>query len=97
MTPLEAMAAGVPVAVARRGSLPEACGSAAIYFDTLDITDMPAAIDRLLSDEGLRRRCVVAGRAQAKRFDWDAAAQQHLGLVARLQARAAQSVPRCMA
>jgi len=37
LPPLEAMAAGVPVAVARAASLPEVCGDAAMFFDPLNI------------------------------------------------------------
>jgi glycosyltransferase involved in cell wall biosynthesis len=65
---LEAMARGVPVALARATALPEAGGDAAAYFDPLDVDDMAATIRRVLEDPaGLAQR----GRARAARLSWD--------------------------
>jgi glycosyltransferase involved in cell wall biosynthesis len=40
LPPVEAMAAGVPVSVARAASLPEVFGDAALYFDPLRVEDI---------------------------------------------------------
>jgi len=69
---LEAMAAGVPVAAARAGSLPEVLGDAAVFFDPLDLDAMAAAIDRLWQDAALRADLARRGRARARAFTWDA-------------------------
>src|SRR5690606_31065091 len=37
LPPLEAMATGIPVLVARAASLPEICGDAALYCDPRDV------------------------------------------------------------
>jgi glycosyltransferase involved in cell wall biosynthesis len=70
--PLEAMACGCPVAVARTTSLPEVCGDAAEYFDPESPEDMAAATLRALSGDR-----VQAGLARAARFNWDETARRH--------------------
>jgi glycosyltransferase involved in cell wall biosynthesis len=71
---IEAMAAGVPVAVSRRGALPEVCGDAAEYIDPDDPQAMADVIARLLASparlEDLGRR----GPARAGQFSWQASA-----------------------
>ncbi|MGQ9558978.1 MAG: glycosyltransferase family 4 protein [Candidatus Oleimicrobiaceae bacterium] len=69
-TPLESMAAGVPVAAARSTSLPEIVGDAAVLFDPYDANDMAEAVARLLEDEALRRTLVQRGYQNLRRFDW---------------------------
>jgi glycosyltransferase involved in cell wall biosynthesis len=84
LPPLEAMASGCPVAVARAASLPEVCGDAALYFDPLDPADIAAALQRLLHEPALRAQLRTAGLARAAGFCWaDAAA----GLRATLRAQ----------
>ena len=72
LPPLEAMACGCPVAVARATSLPEVCGDAAEYFDPESTEDMAAAIARALG--GSR---VEQGLARAAEFSWEACARAH--------------------
>ncbi|HUH00371.1 MAG TPA: glycosyltransferase family 1 protein [Kofleriaceae bacterium] len=73
---LEAMASGTPVAVADRTSLPEVVGPAGLTFDPTRPDAIAAAIDRLVEDEGLRRRLVAAGLERARAFTWDAVAER---------------------
>jgi len=68
---LEAMARGVPVAIADATSLPEVAGGAAERFDPLDTDDMAAAILRALSR---RDELAALGLARASEFSWDATA-----------------------
>jgi glycosyltransferase involved in cell wall biosynthesis len=72
LPPLEAMACGCPVAVARATSLPEVCGDAAEYFDPSSAEDMADAVLRAL--EGRR---VAQGLARAAAFTWEASARAH--------------------
>jgi len=59
----EALACGAPVLAADASSLPEIVGSEAL-FDPTDPAPIAAAIERGLTDEGLRRRLLAAaGRA----------------------------------
>jgi glycosyltransferase involved in cell wall biosynthesis len=72
LPPIEAMAAGVPVAVSRAASLPEACGDAALYFDPLDVDDIAAKLIQIASDDGLRSQLREKGLARSKQFTWKA-------------------------
>jgi glycosyltransferase involved in cell wall biosynthesis len=70
---LEAMAAGVPVVVSDRGSLPEVVGEAARPVDPADPTAIANEMARLLRPEAARE-AIARGLAQAARFSWAACA-----------------------
>ncbi len=70
LPPLEAMACGSPVIVARAGSLPEVCGDAALYCDPHNIADVAANIERLMADPLLRDSLRLRGQARAQQFTW---------------------------
>ncbi len=72
--PLEAMAAGVPVVATSVGSLPEVLGDAALLVPAGDPAALAAAIDRVLTDRGLRDRLIGAGRHRAAGFPCQRAA-----------------------
>ncbi len=74
LPPLEAMAAGVPAAVARAASLPEVCGSAALFFDPLQVADIAEKLVRIATETPLRAKLVAEGLAQSRRFTWEACA-----------------------
>lgn len=71
---VEAMAAGVPLVVSRRGALPEVCGDAAVYVDPEDPQGIATAVAEVLASparlEDLRRR----GAERVRRFSWTASA-----------------------
>ncbi len=71
---LDAMARGCPVVLARAGALPETGGSAAVYFDPHDPSDLAATLRRVLEDPLERDRLRQAGLARAREFSWDRAA-----------------------
>ncbi len=81
---LEAVAAGIPVAAARAGSLPEILGEAAAFFDPNDTEDMARAMQTILQDEDQRKTLVTAGLENITRFSWDRAAAQTTALYARV-------------
>jgi glycosyltransferase involved in cell wall biosynthesis len=72
--PLEAMACGCPVAVARATSLPEVCGDAAEYFDPRSPEDMARAVEAVLGRPG---EYAARGLDHAKLFTWEACARRH--------------------
>jgi len=72
---LEAMACGTPVVTTRTSSLPEVVGDAAVLVDPYQVEDIAQALERVLSDEGLRARLQEAGLVQAQRFTWEGAAR----------------------
>jgi glycosyltransferase involved in cell wall biosynthesis len=81
--PLEAMACGVATFVSNRTSLPEVCGSAAIYGDPTSTTDIARGIKLLSSDSSLRDRLRCLGSAQVSRFTWERAARDTNDLLLR--------------
>jgi len=76
ITVLEAMSLGVPVVAARRGSLPEVEGEAALFVDPDRPGDIARGIDHLLQDERLAAECVAAGLQRAAAFSWRATARR---------------------
>lgn len=68
---LEAMACGTPVIASRTTALPEVVGDAGLLINPLDTDDIRHAIERVLSDEALRRRMRTDGISRAGRFCWD--------------------------
>ncbi|MGY2874541.1 glycosyltransferase involved in cell wall biosynthesis [Marmoricola sp. URHA0025 HA25] len=83
--PLEAMAAGCPVAAADAGSVPEICGDAAVLFDPLDPMSIAQGILSAIDDG---TELAARGRAHVSRFTWEACAEAH---VASYRAAAAQA------
>lgn len=75
LPPLEAMAAGAPVALAPVSSLPEVVGDAGFYFDPKSLPDMARAIGEA-ARAGRNSSAVLAGQARAKQFTWDETAQK---------------------
>jgi glycosyltransferase involved in cell wall biosynthesis len=76
LPPLEAMACGIPVVSSDAASLPEVVGDAGMLIAPRDVTGWVQALDRLLEDAPLRAEFAARGRARARRFSWDAAAER---------------------
>lgn len=70
LPPLEAMAAGCPVAVSRISSLPEVVGDAGLYFDPLEVEEIAGAIYRILDSAELRARLIQSGKNRSLHFSW---------------------------
>ncbi len=79
-TPLEAMAAGTPVACSNTTSLPEIVGQAGLLFNPRDPEEIAAKMDLLMTDSLLRVELINKGRENLKRFGWDTCCQQTLDL-----------------
>ncbi len=78
LPPLEAMAAGTPVAVFDNSSLPEVVDGAGLLVADGDGDAMAAAVSALLSDPVEHERRSALGRVQASAFGWEQAAQDTL-------------------
>jgi len=79
LPPLEAMAAGTPVAVSRLTSLPEVVGDCGIYIENPESVQSIAGGIRQLIDLGPQKdKMVNAARERAKRFTWRICAEQTL-------------------
>ena len=83
---LEAMGTGVPVLTARNSSLPEVAGDAAYYVDALDPRAIEQGLEKLLTDDSLRKKLIALGHEQAARFTWTAAANKLVALADKLAA-----------
>ena len=77
---LEAMAYGIPVVAANSSSLPEVVGNAGLLVDPQDGSAIANALERLLSDPGLRQQLGRLGQERACLFSAREAAQKHLEL-----------------
>jgi glycosyltransferase involved in cell wall biosynthesis len=77
---LEAMLHGAPVVSSNATCLPEVYGSAAHYFDPLDIRAMADAINEVLTDKILRQKLIQAGEQRASEYSWNKMAEQTLSV-----------------
>lgn len=78
LTPVEAMAAGVPIAVLDTEVAREIYGAAALYLERPDPARIAVALERLLTDQAERARLIDAGRLQTERYSWRECAQRTL-------------------
>lgn len=92
LLPLEGMVLGCPAIVSRRGSLPEICGTAAVYVEPHDAEGWVAAIAHFCRHGDDREAYAQRGRVQAGKFTWSLAARHLLDLCDRMTA--AQRPPR---
>ena len=76
MPPLEAMACGVPVLTTHAASLPEVVGEDAVVTDPYAVEEIADGLERLYTDETLRKKLSEAGLKRAAQFTWERSAQQ---------------------
>jgi len=81
LTPLEAMAAAVPIVVLDTEVAREIYGPAAEYVARPEPTLVASALERVLSDNAARSRLLDAGRAQLQRYSWRESAQRTLNVL----------------
>lgn len=67
---LESMATGIPVACSKSGALQEIAGEKAILFDSSNIDEIAGAIEKIATDNNLRKKMIKEGIDWAKKFDW---------------------------
>ena len=82
-TPLEALAAGVPIAVLDTPIAREVYGDAALYLRAPDPALVEAELDRLLHDDAERTRILAAAAALLPRYSWKACAASVLSTLVR--------------
>lgn len=78
LTPLEALASGLPLVMLDTPVARETCGDAAWYVKRGDIGGTAAAIATLLGDEPARRRLIDRAPAILRRYSWQEAARSVL-------------------
>jgi glycosyltransferase involved in cell wall biosynthesis len=87
LTPLEALAAGVPVLLLDTPVARETCGDAAIYVSRPDPELIEAALTRLLFDPVERTRILAAAQRVLARYWWTDCARQVLDVLVACGAR----------
>ena len=78
---LEAMACGTPVICSNTSSLPELAGDAALLVNPTDTDALASTINRVLSEPNLRAMLVEKGFEQVKKFSWEKAARETMGVL----------------
>lgn len=81
---LEAMSHGLPAVVGSAGALPELGGEAVIAVDAQDETAIAEAMERLLSDPGLRQKLGEEGKRRAAGYTWEEAASRVRAVLRRI-------------
>ena len=80
---LEAMACGTPVVTSNLASLPEVAGDAALLVDSYKTTEIVAAMETVLKDDGARSQLHHASLARASEFSWSKSGQATLEVIQR--------------
>lgn len=78
LPPLEALACGTPVVVARSSSLPEVVGDNAIFTNPYDFKAIAKALELGIYDKELRTQLSAKGIQHAQRFSWSNMTDQTL-------------------
>ena len=81
LTPLEALAAGVPPVLLDTPVARESCGEAALYTAPGDVAAVTVALEQLLYDESTRKRLLDAAPATLSKYTWPRAARDTLALL----------------
>ncbi len=81
LTPLEALAAGVPPILLDTAVARESCGNAAVYVPASDLKATTRALEAVLFDEALRRRILDAAPAELAKYSWPRAARETLAVL----------------
>jgi glycosyltransferase involved in cell wall biosynthesis len=82
LTPLEALAAGVPPVLLDTAVARESCGDAAVYVPLRDVASTTRALESLLFDEAARSRILTAAPAELAKYSWPRAARETLAVLA---------------
>ncbi len=78
---LEAMSYGCPVISSNSSSLPEVGGSACLYFDPRNTTELVEKMELIISNKSLVNDLVAKGREQIKSFSWEEAGKKTLNVL----------------
>ena len=87
LTPLEALAAGVPPVLVDTPVARESCGNAAVYVRARDVAGTTRALESVLCDEAARSRILAAAPAELAKYSWPRAARETLAVLERAGSR----------
>jgi glycosyltransferase involved in cell wall biosynthesis len=81
LTPLEALAAGVPPVLLDTPVARESCGDAGVYVPRRDIPAITRALEAVLFDPAIRTRILGAAPATLARYSWSRAARETMAVL----------------
>ena len=81
ISPLQAMACGVPVMTSNVSSMPEVVGNAGLYVNPRDQHDIGDKMKLLLENASLRNELVQKGFARSQQFNWDESGEKLLTII----------------
>ncbi|MEP7303895.1 MAG: glycosyltransferase family 1 protein [Acidobacteriota bacterium] len=93
LTPLEALAAGVPPVLLDTPVARESCGNAALYVSCGDVEGTARALEDVLFNENTRARLLSAAPEVLARYRWPRAAQDTLDVIESAAGRRLWRVP----
>ncbi len=76
MPVLEAFASGIPVITSNLSSLPEVAGNAALLIDPYSVSELRAAMMKVMEGGDFVAQLVERGRARARAMSWDLCASR---------------------
>ncbi len=81
LTPLEAMACGLPVISSRKGAIGEVVDKYSLEINPMNINSIANAMIIISKDKALRENLSLEGKERAKKFSWEKAAKKFLKLI----------------
>ncbi len=83
LPPVEAMACGTPVVVSNTTSMPEVCGSAAVYIDPRSVESIAKGIEKVLNLYGTDHydQLVEKGKKWTEQYSWEKCAAETLNVL----------------
>ncbi len=81
LPPLEAMACGTPVVTSNVSSLPEVCGKAALFVNPYSIESIQRGLEKIITDENLRKELIKKGKEQVKKYSWEKSAKKLVDII----------------
>jgi glycosyltransferase involved in cell wall biosynthesis len=73
----EAWSEGIPVASSNHTALPDQVADAGLLFDAGDTTAIAETVERMATDDKMRRQLVERGYRRVRDFDWDRTAKAY--------------------
>ena len=74
----QAIACGVPVVVSNVSSLPEVAGDGGLQVDPRSVSELGAALERIIENQELREILGAKGKQRAESFRWEQCARRSL-------------------
>jgi glycosyltransferase involved in cell wall biosynthesis len=81
LTPIEALAAGVPPVLLDTAVARESCGSGALYVPIHDLPATTRALESAMFDQDVRRKLLAAAPDVLSRYDWPRAGRDTLAVL----------------